>query len=152
MTSLLRHERRYVKRWANGTWGSARCKFWSGWWHCVHILACLASFLSVRHAYIRFPGYMIHTWSSLATCFRSRSRKGGWGGGAQLNQFPSWLLANYSHTHRNTRTHSAYFFLFPFGLWAELSQLDDRKGKGGGGGFWWSYGEGSVMLLLMSLI
>lgn len=150
MTSLLRNERRYVKRWANGTWGSAWCKFWSGWWHCVHILACLASFLSVRHAYIRFPGYMIHTWSSLATCFRSRSRKGGWGGGGTVKP-----VSFFSPTvHTNTETHARtriIFFLFPFGRWAELSQLDDRKGKGGGG-VWWNYGEGSVMLLLMSLI
>lgn len=134
MTSLLRNERRYVKRWANGTWGSAWCKFWSGWWHCVHILACLASFLSVRHAYIRFPGYMIHTWSSLATCFRSRSRKGGVRRGGTVKPV-SFLVTRQLFTHTQKHTHALGLF-FSFSLSdVGLSWANWMIGKEKGGGF-----------------
>lgn len=54
-------------------------------------------FLSVRHAYIRFLGYMIHTWSSLATCVRSRSRKGAGGGGTAKPV--SFLVTRQLFTH-----------------------------------------------------
>lgn len=138
MTSLLRDERRYVKRWADGTWGSARCKFCCGGIACIFWHAS-PPFLSVRHAYIRFLGYMIHTWSSLATCVRSRSRKGA--GGAQLNQFPSWLLANCSHT--KTRA----FFLASRRWGAGPTGWPERKR-----GLYGVKLRGSVMLLLISLI
>lgn len=65
----------------------------------------------------------------------------GPGGGAQLNQFPSWLLANCSHT--KTRA-----FFLSFRRWgAGPTGWPERKR-----GLYGVKLRGSVMLLLMSLI
>lgn len=135
MTSLLRDERRYVKRWAHGSWGSARCKFCRGGGiACIFWHASPPFYLCDMRTSAFLGTWYIHGHRWLRALGPGAGREGG----AQLNQFPSWLLANCSHTHTHRNTHALFFSLSDMGLIEPIG--------------WSGRKRGSVMLLLMSLI
>ena len=138
-------ERRYVKRWAYGTWGSAQCKF------CCGGIACIFGHGSP-------PLYLcdMRTSAFLGTWYKHGHRwlralgPEVWRGGTAKHV--SFLVTRQLFSHTLTRTHlnTRLFFLVRIMDW--LSQLGwSEKGKRGCG----VKVRGSkkrVMVLLMSLI